>query len=178
MKWYTPVLASTALFLGCDLPEPQQIAAAASSVSVEEPAGETDLFERVGSFDNAGVTHHFYCLSRAESSDVIIEQAKQLVKKFKPGKDVVDIFNSSKTETKKGVLDYIGYRQMINEGDRLAKENGTIYLHPDYDPKLKKWLGQFHFAMISYVNYGSWELMQMNKVAFRKFNNKGEPIPL
>jgi hypothetical protein len=183
-------LLSFGTFLGCDIPEtarqstePTQQSTSSihqdTSSTQAEPAASSsiDLFESLGGMQDGNLTIHCYGFSRVESREVIIEQSKALVKTMKPNYEVAYIFNK-----KKGVEDFIEHRQMIIAGDKLAKERGTVFLHPDYSPKLKKWMRDSHFAQISYMNQGSagsrWELIPTNKVAERVLNSQMESIPL
>jgi hypothetical protein len=162
------------MLLGCDVPETAHRSTAPAQQSTSsihqdtstahaEPAAPSsiDLFESLGGIQDGKLTIHCYGFSRVESREVIIEQAKALVKTMKPGEEVAYIFN-----VKKGVDDFIEARRTRSQ----------------FSPKLEKWMRASHFAQISYMNNGNegsrWELIPSNKVAERKFNNRMESIPL
>lgn len=115
------------------------------------------LFEPVGEIRDEQLRILCYGFSRTPSKDDILNEAKELVKTLKPGREVAYIFNRTK-----GIDDFL-----------TARANGR-----EFTPQLSKWMKESHFATIAFMDGNRWELNQNNDVAFRKFNNKGESIPL
>ena len=152
---------------GCDIPVPSGVSVGPPASQQSSPtaspgdAGAFDIFEPIGEVQDGSIKIRCYGFARIESREVIIEQAKALAKTMKPGSEVAYIFN-----VKKGVENFIE-----------ARRTGA-----QFSTQLQKWMRDSHFAMISYMSQGNegsrWELIQENKVAERKFNNKMEPIPL